>query len=98
MLFSDVEGSTVLLSRLGREYIDALDAHRALLRSAWDRHGGVEVSTEGDSFFVVFATVEGSVRAAMEAQRQLHLHRWPGGEQVRVRIGVHTGSPQVHAG
>ena len=96
MLFSDIEGSTVLLSRLGRRYTDALDAHRAVLRSAWAAHGGTEMGTEGDSFFVVFPTAEGAVQAAVEAQRGLERHTWPGDERVRVRIGIHTGTPQVH--
>jgi predicted ATPase/class 3 adenylate cyclase len=96
MLFSDIEGSTVLLSRLGRRYTDALDAHRAVLRSAWTAHGGTEMGTEGDSFFVVFPTAEGAVQAAVQAQRGLESHVWPGDERVRVRIGIHTGTPQVH--
>ncbi|WP_020145934.1 tetratricopeptide repeat protein [Terracoccus sp. 273MFTsu3.1] len=96
MLFSDIEGSTLMLSRLGRRYTDALDGHRDVLRSAWSAHGGTEMGTEGDSFFVVFPTAEGAVRAAVQAQRGLQTHGWPGDERVRVRMGIHTGSPQVH--
>lgn len=96
MLFSDIEGSTVLLSRLGRRYTDALDGHRAVLRSAWAAHGGTEIGTEGDSFFVVFPTAEGAVQASVQAQRGLERHAWPGAERVRVRMGIHTGTPQIH--
>lgn len=96
MLFSDIEGSTLLLSRLGRRYAEALDGHRAVLRSAWAAHGGTEMGTEGDSFFVVFPTAEGAVQAAVQAQRALERHAWPGDERVRVRMGIHTGTPQVH--
>ena len=96
MLFSDIEGSTLMLSRLGRRYTDALDGHRDVLRSAWAAHGGTEMGTEGDSFFVVFPTAEGAVHAAVQAQRGLETHTWPGDERVRVRMGIHTGSPQVH--
>jgi predicted ATPase/class 3 adenylate cyclase len=96
LLFSDIEGSTLLLSRLGPSYADALDGHRQVLRSAWAAHGGTEMGTEGDSFFVVFRTAEGAVRAAVQAQRGLESYPWPGGERVRVRIGIHTGTPQVH--
>ena len=96
MLFSDIEGSTLLLSRLGRRYTEALDGHRAVLRSAWAAHGGSEIGTEGDSFFVVFPTAEGAVQAAVDAQRGLEHHVWPGNERVRVRMGIHTGTPQVH--
>ena len=98
LLFSDIEGSTVLLSRLGPAYADALDGQRLVLRKAWADHGGIELGTEGDSFYVVFPTAEGAVAAAAQAQRELAAFDWPGGEQVRVRMGIHTGSPTVHDG
>lgn len=98
MLFSDIEGSTQLLSRLGSAYAEALDAQRRVLRAAWAAHAGTEMGTEGDSFFVVFKTAEAALGAAAAAQRDLALLEWPQGERVRVRMGVHTGSPAVHDG
>jgi predicted ATPase/class 3 adenylate cyclase len=98
MLFSDIEGSTALLSRLGPAYGEALTAQRQLLRSSWSSHGGIEMGTEGDSFFVVFSTAVAAVAAATSAQRGLASYPWPGGETVRVRMGIHTGSPVVHDG
>ncbi len=98
LLFSDIEGSTALLKRLGSAYADALDGQRLVLREAWVAQGGLELGTEGDSFYVVFATAEGAVKAAAQAQQNLAGFPWPGGEQVRVRIGIHTGTPTVHDG
>jgi predicted ATPase/class 3 adenylate cyclase len=98
LVFSDIEGSTVLLSRLGPAYVQALDGQRQVLRKAWAGHGGTELGTEGDSFFVVFPTAERAVAAAAQGQRELAVYPWPGGETVRVRIGIHTGSPTVHDG
>jgi predicted ATPase/class 3 adenylate cyclase len=98
LLFSDIEGSTVLLSRLGPAYVEALHAQRRLLRMAWSAHGGTELGTEGDSFFVVFPTAAQAVAAAAAAQRALAEHSWPDGQQLRVRIGIHTGTPEVHDG
>jgi predicted ATPase/class 3 adenylate cyclase len=98
LLFSDIEGSTRLLSRLGAAYADALDGQRQVLREAWTEYGGTEMGTEGDSFFVVFATASEAVAAAVQAQRQLDGFEWPAGEQVRVRMGIHTGTPVVHDG
>ncbi len=98
MLFSDIEGSTLLLTRLGPSYLAALDDHRRIMREAWTDHGGTEMGTEGDSFFVAFPTAGAAVRAAVQAQRGLREHEWPDGEVLRVRIGIHTGSPRVHEG
>lgn len=98
LLFSDVDGSTVLLSRLGPAYADALDGQRRVLRSASATHGGTEMGTEGDGFFVAFPTAPAAVAAATEAQRELAVYPWPQGERVRVRMGIHTGSPAVHEG
>ncbi|MDQ3224775.1 MAG: adenylate/guanylate cyclase domain-containing protein, partial [Gemmatimonadota bacterium] len=97
LLFSDVEGSTLLLSRLGPEYATALDGLRQVQRRAWADHGGTELGTEGDSFYVVFPTAEGAVKAAAQAQRDLAAFDWPGREPVKVRMGIHTGSPVPHA-
>jgi predicted ATPase/class 3 adenylate cyclase len=98
MLFSDIEGSTSLLARLGDKYSVALDVQRSVLRSAWRRWGGVEMGTEGDSFFVVFELARDAVHAAVEAQRDLASQDWPGGEGIAVRMGLHTGEPVAHDG
>jgi ABC-type transport system substrate-binding protein/class 3 adenylate cyclase len=90
-LFSDIEGSTKLLQRLGDRYAGVLADHQRLLRHAWAVHDGVEVDTQGDSFFVAFALATDALAAAAEAQRALAEHTWPAGEQVRVRMGLHTG-------
>ena len=87
-LFTDVEGSTRLLNELGAEQYDrALAEHRRIVRDAFGRHGGVEVDTQGDAFFVAFPTAPGGVAAAEEVREALR----PG--RIRVRIGVHTGTP-----
>ncbi len=73
-LFTDIEGSTKLLHELGQEsYADVLAEHRAVLREAFARHGGVEVDTQGDAFFVAFPTAPGALAAASEAQEALSI-------------------------
>ena len=89
-LFTDVEGSTKLLHELGSEaYAEALAEHRRVVREAFARHGGVEVDTQGDAFLLAFPTAPGALDAAREAQEALA--RGP----IRVRIGIHTGTPHV---
>ena len=98
LLFTDVEGSTRLARLLGVRYDESLAAHRSLLREAFAAHGGVEVDTQGDAFFFAFERAREAVGAAAAAQRALAAHDWPQGEPVRVRMGVHTGEPELSPG
>jgi predicted ATPase/class 3 adenylate cyclase len=88
-LFTDIEGSTRLLHRLGRAYADVLAEHRRALREVFGRHGGIELGTEGDGFFVVFDSARAAAAAALDGQAALD------GIGVRVRMGLHTGEPLV---
>ncbi len=90
-LFTDIEGSTRLLQRLGVDYANVLEDHRRLLREAFVAHGGAEVGTEGDSFFVAFPRADEAVAAALDGQLALHEHEWGSAGEVRVRMGLHTG-------
>ncbi len=87
LLFTDIEGSTRLLQQLGDSYGPALLEHRRLLREAFQRHGGVEVDTQGDAFFYAFPKATDAVAAAQEGQTAL------AAGEVRVRMGIHTGEP-----
>jgi predicted ATPase/class 3 adenylate cyclase len=88
---TDIEGSTRLLADLGTGYAGLLLDHHAIVRGELAHHSGVEVSTEGDSFFCVFVSPVDAVETAIEVQRCLAAHAWPAGRSVRVRMGVHTG-------
>jgi len=94
-VFTDIEGSTKLLERLGERYAEALAEHRRILRDAFGSRGGREVDTQGDAFFYAFERARDAVAAAVAAQRALATHDWPDGEEVRVRMSVHTGEPVV---
>jgi predicted ATPase/class 3 adenylate cyclase len=96
LLFSDIEGSTALLSRLGEQYGKALSDQRALMRAAFSASRGRELGTEGDSFFVVFESAADAVGCCAATQRALAGHGWPGGVAVRVRMGLHSGEPVRH--
>src|SRR5688572_17947862 len=93
-LFTDIEGSTQLLKQLGRRYEIALAVHQRILRQCFQAHGGREIDTQGDSFFVAFARAGDAVASAVEAQRALADESWQHGVQVRVRMGLHTGEPR----
>jgi predicted ATPase/class 3 adenylate cyclase len=90
-LFTDIEGSTRLVQELGSDYAQLLAEHCEIMREAIGASGGTEVGTEGDSFFAVFPSPSGGVAAAARAQQALAARAWPGGHEVRVRMGLHTG-------
>jgi predicted ATPase/class 3 adenylate cyclase len=94
-LLTDIEGSTRTLHRLGEaRYADALGAHRDIIRAAASAQRGVEVDTQGDAFFMVFAEALDAVNAAAAIQRGLSSHSWEEGGEIKVRLGLHTGEPQ----
>ena len=95
LLFTDIEGSTLLLHELGERYAGVLGEHRRLLRAAFLAHGGHEVDRQGDGFFFVFVTAADAVGAAFECQRALAAHPWPEGAAVRVRMGIASGAPAL---
>lgn len=98
LLFSDIEGSTRLLQRLGTaEYAGVLGVQRRLLRRAFQTWSGQEVDTAGDGCFAVFQDASSAVSAAVAAQCALAMYPWPEGTQVRVRMGLHTGEPGLFA-
>ncbi|MGZ4339266.1 MAG: adenylate/guanylate cyclase domain-containing protein [Gaiellaceae bacterium] len=94
--FTDVEGSTRLLQELGDDaYATVSRDHRQIVRESFGSAGGREIDTQGDAFFFSFARARDAVAAAVAAQRALREHEWPDGRSVRVRMGLHTGEPQV---
>src|SRR3954447_6194346 len=94
LLFTDIEHSTQLLQRLGPLYGDVLAEYRALLRSIFQTHGGHEVDTQGDSFFVAFSSAVDAVIAAIEIKRALADHPCRDDRAMPTRMGLHTGEPR----
>jgi class 3 adenylate cyclase len=94
-LLTDIEGSTGLLARLGDEYALVLADVRRRVRTAVQRAGGRVVSARGDDSFAVFALAPAALEGALAIQRAMRADPWPGGEEVRLRIGLHRGRPQL---
>jgi WD40 repeat protein/DNA-binding SARP family transcriptional activator len=94
-LFTDIEGSTRLLEKLGNQYPVALSDHHEILRASIQKWNGREMDTQGDAFFMTFTRAIDAVQCAAEAQRSLASHAWPEGESLRVRMGLHTGEPLI---
>src|SRR6266568_1519573 len=95
LVFTDVEGSTQLVQRLGDGYAQVLDDHRRLFSEAVEREGGVVIDARGDEFFVVFEDAGRATEALVAAQQAFAGHDWPSGVELRVRMGLHTGEPTV---
>jgi predicted ATPase/class 3 adenylate cyclase len=94
-LFTDIEGSTRLLQTLGEEWLAVLEDHHRLLRGAIREAAGIDLRTEGDSFFAVFGSAPSAITAAASAQRALAAEAWPSAVTIRVRMGIHTGEGTV---
>ena len=94
-VFTDIEDSTALLRRLGDDYGDVLAEHRRLVRNVFGDNG-VEIDTQGDAFFFAFPRAREAVAAAVEVQRAHATYEWPHAARVLVRIGLHTGEPELH--
>jgi len=91
LLFSDIEGSTRLLQRLGETYRTVLADHFAIIVDAIRSADGRIVNTMGDGVFAAFTNAQNAVNASVEAQRNLAAHKWPPSGAVRVRLGIHVG-------
>jgi class 3 adenylate cyclase len=94
-LFSDIEGSTLLLEQLGDRYQEVDREHRRILRERLGEAGGREMDNQGDAFFFSFPRAKDAVAGAVAAQRELAAHQWPDDVGVGVRMGLHTGEPTV---
>jgi predicted ATPase/class 3 adenylate cyclase len=98
-LFTDIEGSTRLAQMLGAGYRPVLTEHRRLLRHTLSACGGTPLFSEGDSLFVAFSDAKAALQACAQAQRALAIHDWPAPEaRPLVRMGLHTGHAEPHAG
>jgi class 3 adenylate cyclase len=95
LLMSDIEGSTVLLRRLGDRYGSLLNDVRGIVRAAVVRARGREIDARADEFFAVFERAAAAIEAAVAVQRELGSRTWPDGLDVRVRLGVHSGRPTL---
>jgi class 3 adenylate cyclase len=92
-LFTDIEGSTELLRALGTGYGDVRTEHGHLIEDACAANDGYVIDTQGDAYFAAFDRAADAVATAVDLQRKLAAVEWPGGLQLRVRMGVHTAEP-----
>jgi class 3 adenylate cyclase len=94
-LLTDIEGSTELLAELEDDYAGLLRDIRRLVAAAVRAAGGYEVSARGDDVFATFEAPHGALDAAFAIQRGMDAAEWPDGRDVRLRIGLHRGRPQL---
>lgn len=94
-LMTDLEGSTALLSRLGDGYTSVIAGVRGIQRDAVRSAGGHKVDARGDDYLAVFEQSAAALEAALAIQREVASCEWPGGGDVRLRIGLHRGRPTL---
>ena len=93
IMFTDLEDSTQMLTRLGDEENQTLLAsHSKIIRDQLDKYGGVEVKTMGDGFMIAFYSARKAVSCAVDIQRDLQeFNRENPERQLKVRIGLNLG-------
>jgi class 3 adenylate cyclase len=93
ILFCDMVDYSGMTERLGDQASHAvLREHHRIVRGAIARHGGREVSVQGDGFMVAFGGAARALRCAIDMQRACHAYvPADDGEPIAVHIGVHTG-------
>jgi len=96
-LFTDIEGSTRLLQQLGEKYTALLAQQQQLLREVCELHNGRMIDSQGDSLFVAFPRAIDAIKAVVQSQRALTAQTWMNDVTIRVRMGLHTGEPQISA-
>ena len=97
-LFADLRGYARLVDTRGAvEASRLLGRYRSIIREVVAHHGGAEIKTEGDSFYVVLPSASGSLRCGLDI---LTACREPtdGGEAIEVGVGIHAGESVAHEG
>jgi hypothetical protein len=90
VLFTDLVGSTTLLSTLGDDAADELRrAHFTLLRSAITAHRGREIKNLGDGLMVAFSSAREAVACAAAMQVAANAHS----DRLELRVGIDAGEP-----
>lgn len=90
-MLTDIEGSSALLGALGDSYAGVLTQVRTHIREAVLKAGGRQVEARADEFVAVFAEPIEAVAAAVEMRRNMAKHDWPQDQEVRIRVGLHSG-------
>lgn len=97
-LFSDIEGSTRLWQAYPVDMPESLAQHDALVLQAVSGQGGMVFKRLGDGVCAAFPTASGALGAALEAQRLLQAAEWGPTGEMKVRMGLHSGSIQPEGG
>ena len=93
IMFSDIEGYTSMVERLGDNRAQqVLRAHNEMIRAQVEAHGGFEVKVQGDGFMLAFSSAARALRCAVAIQRDLKAYNEEHPEEpLKVRMGLHTG-------
>jgi DNA-binding CsgD family transcriptional regulator len=95
ILFTDVEGSTEMRSRIGESAADKLFVdHERRLRSLVERHGGTVVKTAGDGIMASFGSASDAILAAIDMQRSAERRD----DDLRIRVGIASGDVSWEGG
>jgi class 3 adenylate cyclase len=98
ILFTDLEGSTALLQKVGEDaYMSLLAEHDHIIRGALVASRGREVKHTGDGIMASFDDVARALHCALAIQAGFQRRAADGAATpLRVRIGMASGEPVDH--
>ena len=93
IMFTDMVGYSALSQKNEKLALRLLEEHRSILRPFFAEHGGREIETAGDLFFVEFDSAVEGAECAVEIQTALFERNKTAlpDEQIHLRIGLHIG-------
>jgi class 3 adenylate cyclase len=99
VLFTDLAGSTDLLTRLGEDAGERfMREHFEILHRTVGAHGGQAVKNLGDGLMVAFPSALGAVACAQRMQHDVAVQREAGRSPVGLRIGINAGEVSIGEG
>ena len=100
ILFTDLEGSTDLRSRVGDDVATRhILEHEELIRSKLEEAGALEHKALGDGFMILFSSARQGIAAAVSIQREIEEYNRDHSDlPMKVRMGLNSGDVTQHQG
>src|SRR5690242_6232981 len=99
-MFTDMVGFSRLTERNEGLALELLEEHNRILRAIFASHGGIEIKSMGDGFYLEFPSALEAVQSAIDIQEALHSRNVTQDveRQIFIRVGIHLGDVETRGG